>query len=89
MTDNTVLHLAAYHYPSLDLFTILLDAGAHIDAVNKSGDTFEKLTWRKRPYDAVYLVKYTTLACLAARVVRKTYDISFVPKNLQDFVLMH
>ncbi|XP_043514226.1 protein fem-1 homolog CG6966 isoform X2 [Frieseomelitta varia] len=98
-TGSTVLHLAAMFYPSPDLVTILLDAGAHIDAVNKMGSTFETLIWsnntyetliwNKRLYNSVYPVRYTTLACLAARVVRKTYNIRFVPKHLQAFVQMH
>ncbi|CAD1480545.1 unnamed protein product, partial [Heterotrigona itama] len=87
-TGSTVLHLAAMFYPLPDLIVILLDAGAHIDAVNKMGNTFETLIWsnntyetflwNKRLYSSVYPVKYTTLACLAARVVKKIYDIKFL-----------
>lgn len=98
-TGSTALHLAAMFHPPTDLVNILLDAGAHIDAVNKMGSTFESLTWsnnayetltrNKHPYDSVYPMRYTKLTCLAARVVRKAYDIESVPKHLQDFVQMH
>ncbi|XP_033206704.1 protein fem-1 homolog CG6966 isoform X1 [Bombus vancouverensis nearcticus] len=98
-TGSTVLHLAAMFHPSIDLVNILLDAGAHIDAVNKMGSTFESLIWsnnvyealvrNKYPYDSIYPMRYIKLTCLAARVVRKAYDIESVPKHLQDFVQMH
>lgn len=98
-TGSTVLHLAAMFHPATDLVNILLDSGAHIDAVNKMGSTFESLMWSnntfeilartKRHYDLIYPMRYTKLTCLAARVVRKTYNIESVPKHLQDFVHMH
>lgn len=96
-TGSTVLHLAAMFHPPTDLVNILLDAGAHIDAVNKMGSTFESLMWsnnayetrNKHPYDSIYPMRYTKLTCLAARVVRRAYDIESVPKHLQAFVQMH
>ncbi|XP_017758319.1 PREDICTED: protein fem-1 homolog CG6966 isoform X1 [Eufriesea mexicana] len=91
---NTVLHLAAMFHPSPDLITILLDAGAHIDTVNKMDSTFESLMRNKRLYGSTILqvcnpVKYVTLTCLAARVVKKVHDINSVPAQLQAFVEMH
>ncbi|XP_015590859.1 protein fem-1 homolog CG6966 isoform X2 [Cephus cinctus] len=87
---NTALHLAALSHPwRPDLATALLDAGAHIDAVNKEGQTVETLLKDKYLYDAVNPLKYTTLACLAARVVRKTHPLERVPKHLLSFVQMH
>lgn len=93
-TGSTVLHLAAMFHPSLDLVTLLLDAGAHIDAVNKMGSTFESLIWSSNVYDTsarnmICPMRYTKLTCLAARVVRKAYDIKSVPIHLQEFVQMH
>ncbi|XP_066599113.1 protein fem-1 homolog CG6966 isoform X2 [Prorops nasuta] len=87
---NTALHLIALSHPwRPDLAIALLDAGAHIDAVNLEGKTFETLLNDKRHYDSVNPLKYTTLACLAARVVRRTHHIDTVPPHLRDFVLMH
>ncbi|XP_053995584.1 protein fem-1 homolog CG6966 isoform X1 [Hylaeus anthracinus] len=87
---NTALHLAALsNLWRLDLANTLLEAGAHIDAVNNEGKTFEMLLSNKRLYDLVNPVKYTTLACLAARVVRRTHRIEHLPKHLQAFVQMH
>ncbi|XP_026675593.1 protein fem-1 homolog CG6966 isoform X2 [Ceratina calcarata] len=85
----TVLHLAATFYWSPNLISILLDAGAHIDTVDKSGSTLETLLLNKSTYDSVYPVRYTTLTCLAARVVKKIYNIEDVPKHLQSFVQLH
>lgn len=87
---NTALHLAALSRPwRPDLAIALLDAGAHLDAVNNDGKTFEMLLCDTRRYDSICPLKYTTLACLAARVVRKTHRISRVPRHLCAFVEMH
>ncbi|XP_014475910.1 PREDICTED: protein fem-1 homolog CG6966 isoform X1 [Dinoponera quadriceps] len=87
---NTALHLAALSRPwRPDLAIALLDAGAHLDAVNKDGRTFQMLLCDKRRYDSIYPVKYTTLACLAARVVRKTQRKEKVPAHLRAFVETH
>ncbi|XP_076231930.1 protein fem-1 homolog CG6966 [Calliopsis andreniformis] len=86
---NTALHLTALsHIWRRDFAITLLDAGAHIDVVNNEGKTFEMLC-DKTLYDTVNPVKYTTLACLAARVVRRLYRVEDLPKHLQSFVQMH
>lgn len=86
---NTALHLAALSRPwRPDLAIALLDAGAHLDTVNKDGSTFQMLLCDKRRYDSIYPVKYITLACLAARVIKKTQIIK-VPAHLRTFVEMH
>ncbi|XP_076665255.1 protein fem-1 homolog CG6966 isoform X2 [Andrena cerasifolii] len=87
---NTVLHLAALsHVWRADLAITLLEAGAHIDTVNNEGKTLEMLLCDKRLYDSVNPVKYTTLGCLAARVVRRTHRMAHVPKHLRAFVQLH
>ncbi|CAK9825210.1 Protein fem-1 homolog CG6966 [Anthophora retusa] len=89
---DTPLHKAATSDAPSDLITILLDAGAHIDAVNKIGRTFESSVKDKRQYESVYPVRYITLSCLAARVIRKMYNdtiLDFVPNHLRNFVQMH
>ncbi|XP_017797607.1 PREDICTED: protein fem-1 homolog CG6966 isoform X2 [Habropoda laboriosa] len=89
---DTPLHKAAMFDAPSDLITILLDAGAHIDAVNKTGRTFESSVKDRRQYEAVYPVRYITLSCLAARVIRKTYNdtiFELVPNHLRDFLQMH
>lgn len=87
---NTALHLTALLRPWRPVLSIdLLDAGAHLDAVNNDGKTFEMLLCDKELYDSIYPLRYTTLACLAARVVRKTQNISRVPQHLRAFVEIH
>lgn len=87
---NTALHLAALSHPCPPaLATTLLEAGAHLDAVNRDGKTFEMLLKDQTIYDVVEPLKYTTLACLAARVIRRTRQSSKVPKHLRAFVAMH
>lgn len=87
---NTALHLAALLRPWQPNLSIdLLNAGAHLDAVNKDGKTFETLLCDKQLYDSIQPLKYTTLACLAARVVKRTQGIGRVPHHLRAFVEMH
>ncbi|XP_076179303.1 protein fem-1 homolog CG6966-like isoform X1 [Ptiloglossa arizonensis] len=86
---NTLLHLSAmslYRHPHIALG--LLEAGTHIDIVNNKSKTFE-MFHDKHYYYMVNPLKYTTLACLAARVVKKTHRMEAVPKFLRDFVEMH
>lgn len=87
---NTALHLTAMLRPWRPILSVdLLDAGAHLDAVNNDGKTFQMLLCNKELYDSICPLKYTTLACLAARVVRKTQKITSVPAHLRVFVGMH
>lgn len=89
---NTALHLAAISYPwRTDLASVLLRAGAHLDAVNKDGNTYESILEDKERFNSLNPLKYTTLSCLAARVIKRTprIDINRVPNHLRDFVLMH
>lgn len=87
---NTALHLTALLHPWRPILSVdLLDAGAHLDAVNNDGKTFQMLLSNKQFYDSICPLRYTTLACLAARVVRETQKISRVPAHLRAFVQMH
>ncbi|KAI9577582.1 protein fem-1 homolog CG6966 [Glossina fuscipes] len=89
---NTPLHLAAsMHVCAKDLVEILLDNGAHIDARNAVGETFESLLRLKNLRDIVNPLKYTTLSCLAARTIQK-YGIKYegiVPAVLYKFIEIH
>ncbi|XP_023289879.1 protein fem-1 homolog CG6966 [Orussus abietinus] len=85
---NTALHLAAQSSNNLSLMHLLLEAGAHLDAVNYRRKTLKHLL-QARDYAALNPVKYTTLACLAAQVVRRTQPIKNVPKHLRSFVRLH
>lgn len=87
---NTSLHLVAIcHRGQTSFATTLLDAGAHIDAVNNDGQTYETLLKSRSLYESVSPVKYTSLKCLAAKVIRKHGLKLHVPKHLQEFVEMH
>lgn len=71
---------------------ILLQNNAHFDAVNKYGENFSSI----QNSLSINQFHYTSLQCLAARIVRKIikqnrkdYDNSILPKPLCDFVNMH
>ncbi|XP_013100477.1 protein fem-1 homolog CG6966 isoform X2 [Stomoxys calcitrans] len=89
---NTPLHLAALVYPKWpNIAKVLLDNGAHIDARNKAGETFESLIKPKKIHETVNTLKYTSLACLAAKCIRK-HNLSYegmVPTTLYSFIDMH
>ncbi|XP_065200687.1 protein fem-1 homolog CG6966 isoform X2 [Planococcus citri] len=88
---NTPLHLVALSpVYKVDVAHVLLEHGAHLDAVNESGLAFKDLLPDKL-HTVVNEVNHTTLACLAARVVRKN-SIPFervVPSGLHAFILQH
>lgn len=87
---NTALHLVALLRPWQPHLAIdLLEAGAHLDAVNNDGKTFETLLCDKKLYDSIHPVRYTTLTCLAARVIKQMYRKNSVPRDLRAFVEMH
>ena len=89
---NTPLHLAAMTTPCPPaLVRVLLDHGAHLDAVNASGCSFSQLLKGQAIHEIVDPLKYTTLSCLAARVVVK-HNIPYkgiVPITLEPFVEQH
>lgn len=89
---NTPLHLAALARPCpSSLAKTLLDYGAHLDAKNADGDTFETLLQNQQLHELVNPVKYTKLSCLAARVIQK-HQIKYVdhvPKSLYEFIESH
>ncbi len=88
---NTPLHLTAQSVVcKVEMARVLLTHGAHLDAVNNAGLTFKNLLPEKL-HTVVNEVQYTTLACLAARVVRKQmipYERA-IPKALHEFVAQH
>jgi hypothetical protein len=94
-TDNDVnsaLHVSAAAKPAkAPVVHTLLDAGAHLDASNGDGRTFADLLKGQHVYEVVNTTRYSSLQCLAAKVIRKQ-NISYkglVAPNLEDFVDMH
>lgn len=89
---NTPLHLAAYVRPCPPaLACTLLERGAHLDAINGAGQTFQQLLKGQPLHEIVNPLRYTTLCCLAAQVVRKhrlPYKGS-IPVSLEAFVAQH
>uniref|UniRef100_A0A1B0CG59 Putative ankyrin repeat protein n=1 Tax=Lutzomyia longipalpis TaxID=7200 RepID=A0A1B0CG59_LUTLO len=89
---NTPLHLAAYARPCpASLAQTLVDHGAHLDAKNSDGETFESLLQEQQLRDLVNPVKYTSLKCLAARTIQK-FGITYrdeVPRALYEFIECH
>lgn len=70
---------------------MLLARGAHLDARDGQGRTFQDLLQGQELHHIVNPLHYTTLSCLAARVVRENH-IPFrghIPASLEDFVLHH
>ncbi|BES95022.1 sex-determining protein fem-1 [Nesidiocoris tenuis] len=85
-------HVAARSRPTPELTKALLDAGAHLDAIDGWGRTFEKLL----PPDIhlsklCNVVEHTSLACLAAKVLRKHRlpYLGQIPRSLESFVVCH
>jgi hypothetical protein len=69
------------------LVATLLECGAHLDTVNINGKTFADFV---KVHEVVNEVKFTSLQCLAARVVKK-YRLHLdneIP-HLTDFVELH
>lgn len=91
-SGNTPLHLAALARPCpVNLARVLLDYGAHLDAKNSDGDTFESLLQDQQLHELVNPVKYTKLTCLAAKTIRN-HGIEYkneIPKFLYKFIETH
>ncbi|XP_019876786.1 protein fem-1 homolog CG6966 isoform X2 [Aethina tumida] len=89
---NTPLHLAAMAKPCpASVAQILLDNGAHIDAVNNQGDTFSTLLKEQQVHELVNIAKYTRLSCISARVIQQ-FKIPYrgvVPAALESFIANH
>ncbi|KAH8342165.1 hypothetical protein KR074_002343 [Drosophila pseudoananassae] len=88
---NTPLHLATMQPFVEPLSHILLEGGAHLDTKNYAGETFESLLYPTPMHKVVDPMKYTTLACLAARTIKK-HDIRYegtVPATLYEFIELH
>ncbi|ALC45738.1 CG6966 [Drosophila busckii] len=89
---NTPLHLAATLQPSAEpLARTLLEGGAHLDTKNDAGETFETLLSPTPLHKIIDPMKYTSLACLAARTI-KQHGIDYeqtVPAALYDFIELH
>lgn len=61
------------------------------DARNKAGETFESLIKPKKISEIANPLKYTTLACLAAKTIQK-HNIKYhdsVPTALHKFIEIH
>lgn len=91
---NTALHWVAMSSPwRPELAIALLDAGAHIDTVNKDKKTFKCLLRNKQNFYSINPLKYVTLTCLAAKVIRRWCKEEqldeIVPEHLRSFVKMH
>ncbi|PSN45265.1 Protein fem-1 [Blattella germanica] len=89
---NTPLHLAAMARPCPPaLVRTLLDQGAHLDAVNKSGLAFRHLLKGQHLHEIVNPLKYTSLKCLAARVIikNKVNYKGHIPLTLETFIAQH
>ena len=88
---NTALHAAASNQPvNARVIQSLLKNGAHFDLVNNQKKTFYDLL-EDIPLDEITNSAIPfSLACLAARVVRK-HDLKMdsLPDHLQAFVLKH
>lgn len=69
---------------------MLLDHGAHLDQPNKNNHRANVLIVMN-PLNAIPLVKYTTLKCLAATVISK-YKIPYrnlVPREMEQLIRLH
>jgi len=88
---NTALHAAALNKPAkAAVIQSLLQHGAHFDLVNNDKKSFFHLLKGIPLHELTNSARHTSLACLAARVVRKQdLDTSSLPATLQQFVETH
>merc|ERR1712110_1318636 len=88
---NTALHAAALNKPAkATVIQSLLQHGAHFDLVNNDKKTFFNLLKGTPLHEITNSAVHSSLACLAARVVRKEdLEIESLPVTLQAFVLNH
>jgi len=88
---NTALHTAALNKPAKPaVIQALLDHGAHFDRVNNDKKAFANLLNKQPLHEIANSVRHTSLACLAARVVRSEgLDTSPLPATLRTFVTSH
>lgn len=88
---NTALHTAALNKPAKPaVIQTLLDHGAHFDSINGDKKAFFNLLKGQPLHEITNSVRHTSLACLAARVVRtEGLDMGLLPTTLQVFVLAH
>lgn len=94
-TFNTPLHVLAQTKCPQSIFDLLVKYGAHFDAANKDGDTFESmvsLNEKNVKYEgtAINPVRHQTLKCLAARAVKR-YEVPLPPlhSSIEKFIDMH
>lgn len=67
---NSPLHIAALNDPSdHQVMKILIESGSHLDARNSSDQTAEQLLHGVSLYAIIPPLRYTTLQCLASRVI--------------------
>merc|ERR1719327_1986600 len=88
---NTPLHASACNKPAkAGVIQALLDHGAHFDRVNNDKKAFANLLNKQPLHEIANSVRHTSLACLAARVVRSEgLDTSPLPATLRTFVTSH
>lgn len=90
---NTALHVASQQKtPSPDIMLSLLKAGAHIDTINgEEKEAMDYLDAKKKSVTSVIMPQnFTSLQCLAAKVVRKNkIRYRCLPKELQHFTDKH
>lgn len=89
---NTPLHVAASNKPCRpEVFTLLLEHGAHIDTCNSDRKTPIQLLRGMPVHDIVSPLQFISLQCLAAKKIVKCaipYK-GFIPSRLEKFVELH
>merc|ERR1719460_1740767 len=88
---NTALHTAALNKPAKPaVIQALLDHGAHFDRDDRRKKAFANLLNKQPLHEIANSVRHTSLACLAARVVRSEgLDTAPLPATLRTFVTTH
>merc|ERR1739844_350472 len=90
--DNLALHTAALNKPAKpNVVNTLLEAGAHLDAINAEGKTFGGLLKGQALHEIVTVLKHTNLQCLAAKAIQKHQipHLGHLPAKLSEFVQLH
>lgn len=87
------LHVAldlSFESGDIEVLSPLIDAGAHLDAVNSNGETVYQAATMDIHKVLLYSCGPTPLACCAARVVvKECIDYSRLPSHVQRFIHIH
>ncbi|MGH0185691.1 UNVERIFIED_CONTAM: hypothetical protein FKN15_034294 [Acipenser sinensis] len=89
--NNTPLHVSAMN-GSLEIMSVLIEAGAHFDATNSQRKTAcDLLDEKATTKNLMHPLNHVTLQCLAARAIEK-HKLPYkglIPEEMEAFIELH